>query len=169
MPDRIIGGGDRVDADRLARELTPQIQGEVRFDAGFRALYATDGSNYRQVPIGIVCPRDTEDVIETFALCRQFGAPITSGGCGTSLAGQCCNVAVIIDYSKHLNRVIEIDPRRKLARVQPGTVHRHLADAAAKHQLTFGPDPATHNWCRSEEHTSALQSRLPLVCRPLLA
>src|ERR1041385_9293555 len=78
MPDRIIGGGDRVDADRLARELTPQIQGDVRFDAGFRALYATDGSNYRQVPIGIVCPRDTEDVIETFALCRQFGAPIRS-------------------------------------------------------------------------------------------
>ncbi len=134
-------------ADALAQRLKRKIKGEVRFDAGFRALYATDGSNYRQVPIGIVCPRDTEDVIETFALCRQFGAPITSRGCGTSLAGQCCNVAVIIDYSKHLNRVIEIDPQRKLARVQPGTVHRHLADAAAKHQLTFGPDPATHNWC----------------------
>jgi FAD/FMN-containing dehydrogenase/Fe-S oxidoreductase len=136
-----------LDASALAHRLKRIIKGEVRFDDGFRALYATDGSNYRQVPIGVVRPKDVEDVIQTVALCHEFGAPITSRGCGTSLAGQCCNVAVIIDFSKYLNRVIEIDPARKLARVQPGTVHRTVADAAEPHRLTFGPDPATHNWC----------------------
>src|SRR4051812_7340886 len=91
-----------LDASALAHRLKRAIKGEVRFDDGFRALYATDGSNYRQVPIGVVRPKDVEDVIQTVALCREFGAPITSRGCGTSLAGQCCNVAVIIDFSKYL-------------------------------------------------------------------
>jgi FAD/FMN-containing dehydrogenase/Fe-S oxidoreductase len=136
-----------INADALARRLRRKIKGEVRFTEGDRALYATDGSNYRQVPIGVVVPRDEEDVLETVALCRQFGAPITSRGCGTSLAGQCCNVAVIIDFTKYLNRILEIDPRRKLARVQPGVVHVHLHNAAEKSHLTFGPDPATHKWC----------------------
>src|SRR5438105_15817487 len=131
-----------VDAEALGGRLRRKIKGEVRFDRGSRALYATDGSNYRQVPIGIVIPRDEEDVIETVALCREFGAPITSRGCGTSLAGQCCNVAVIIDYSKYMNRIVEIDPQRRLARVQPGVVHLHLHEAAEKFHLTFGPDPA---------------------------
>src|ERR1041385_6948838 len=115
-----------INADALARKLKRKLKGEVRFDDGDRALYATDGSNYRQVPIGVVIPRDEEDVMEAVALCRQFGAPITSRGCGTSLAGQCCNVAVIFDFSKYLNRILEIDPARRLARVQPGVVHVHL-------------------------------------------
>jgi FAD/FMN-containing dehydrogenase/Fe-S oxidoreductase len=136
-----------VDAGALARKLKRKLKGEVRFTDGDRALYATDGSNYRQVPIGVVVPRDEEDVLETVALCRQFGAPITSRGCGTSLAGQCCNIAVIIDFTKYLNRILEIDPHRKLARVQPGVVHVHLHEAAEKFHLTFGPDPATHKWC----------------------
>lgn len=134
-------------AQSLASHLQRKIKGEVRFDPGSRALYATDGSNYRQVPIGVVIPRDAEDVIETARLCYEYGAPITSRGCATSLAGQCCNVAVIIDYSKYMNKILEIDPVRKLARVQPGVVCQHLRSEAEKHHLTFGPDPATHKWC----------------------
>src|SRR4051812_11870561 len=98
-----------IDPAALAQKLGRKIKGEVRFDDGSRALYATDSSNYRQTPIGVVIPRDKEDVEETFAVCREFGAPITSRGGGTSLAGQCCNVAVILDYSKYMNRILEID------------------------------------------------------------
>src|SRR4051812_30360041 len=86
-----------LNVERLARELRQQIDGEVRFDDGSRALYATDGSNYRQIPIGVVIPRTTEDVVAAIAVCRQFDAPVLSRGGGTSLAGQCCNVAVVID------------------------------------------------------------------------
>ena len=136
-----------VDAQALAAKLKRQIKGEVRFDNGSRALYATDGSNYRQTPIGVVLPKDREDVIAAVGLCREFNAPITSRGCGTSLAGQCCNVAVILDFSKYMNRILEIDPARKLARVEPGCVCDTLRDAAEEHHLTFGPDPATHAWC----------------------
>src|SRR3954468_13756557 len=91
-----------LDAEALAKRLERKLRGEVRFDDGFRALYATDGSNYRQTPIGVIRPRDSEDVREAFALCREFGAPITSRGCGTSLAGQCCNAAVIVDYTRFM-------------------------------------------------------------------
>src|ERR1051325_4961402 len=136
-----------VDSAKLARKLKHTIKGEVHFDDTFRALYATDGSNYRQTPIGVVRPRDVEDVVETIALCRRYGAPITSRGCGTSLAGQCCNTAVIIDYSKYMDHVLEIDSSRKLARVEPGVVHLQLQNAAEKEHLMFGPDPATHRWC----------------------
>src|SRR5579884_2795567 len=100
----------RVDAAGLEAALRRELRGEVRFDQGSRALYATDGSNYRQVPIGVVVPRDIEDVLTTMALCRELGAPVLSRGGGTSLAGQCCNVAVVIDWSKNLNRLLELDP-----------------------------------------------------------
>jgi FAD/FMN-containing dehydrogenase/Fe-S oxidoreductase len=136
-----------VDAESLANALRAQIRGDVRFDQGTRALYATDGSNYRQVPIGVVLPRDADDVLATVALCREFGAPLLCRGGGTSLAGQCCNVAVILDFSKYMARIIEIDPTRRIARVQPGVVLDHLRAAAEKHHLTFGPDPATHDRC----------------------
>lgn len=129
----------------LAQELERAIEGEVRFDDGSRALYATDSSNYRQVPIGIVIPRTREDVIKTVAICRNHGAPLLPRGGGTSLAGECTNVAVVLDFSKYLNRVLEIDPVRRLARVEPGCILDHLRDAAAAHGLTFGPDPATHD------------------------
>src|SRR5712671_7634870 len=91
-----------VDAASLAEALRSQIRGEVRFDDGSRALYATDASNYRQVPIGVVLPRDADDVIATVALARKHGAPILARGGGTSLAGQCCNVAVVMDFSKYM-------------------------------------------------------------------
>src|SRR5689334_3317606 len=90
-------GSAGVDAAALETALREQIKGEVRFDASSRALYATDAANYRQVPIGVVIPKDKEDVIKTVELCRRYQAPILARGGGTSLAGQCCNVAVVLD------------------------------------------------------------------------
>jgi FAD/FMN-containing dehydrogenase/Fe-S oxidoreductase len=137
----------QVDAAGLAEALRGQIRGEIRFDRGTRALYSTDGSNYHQVPIGVVLPRDEDDVLAAVALCRQFGAPLLCRGGGTSLAGQCCNVAVILDFSKYMARILEIDPARRVARVQPGVVLDTLRAAAEKHHLTFAPDPASHDRC----------------------
>ncbi len=105
----------------LETTLKRKLKGEVRFDVGSRALYATDGSNYRQVPIGVVIPKDAEDVMETMAACHKFGAPVLSRGCGTSLAGQCCNVAVVMDFTKYMNQVLGIDSQKKLARVERPT------------------------------------------------
>ena len=136
-----------VDARGLEKELRATIRGEVRFSDGDRALYSTDSSNYRQIPIGVVIPRDKNDVIATVAACRKFGAPITGRGGGTSLAGQCCNVAVIIDFTKYMNRVLEVDPKRKLIRVEPGIVCDEMQKALKPHQLVWGPAPATHNHC----------------------
>ncbi|HSC24383.1 MAG TPA: FAD-binding and (Fe-S)-binding domain-containing protein, partial [Casimicrobiaceae bacterium] len=129
----------------LERELASSVDGEVRFDIGSRALYATDGSNYRQVPIGVVVPRSIEAVIATVDACRRHGAPVLPRGGGTSLCGQCCNVAVVIDFSKYLNRIVGIDPARRIARVEPGCVLDTLRDAAEEHHLTFAPDPSTHS------------------------
>src|SRR5947208_10373268 len=99
-----------VDVRGLEHDLGSAVEGEVRFRPGDRALYTTGGSNYRQVPIGIVIPKTIDDVVAGVALCRDHDAPVLSRGGGTSLAGQSCNVAVIIDFSKYLNRVLEIDP-----------------------------------------------------------
>ncbi len=134
-------------AEQLASELRRVIRGEVRFDRGSRALYATDGSNYRQPPIGVVIPRDAEDVERALAISRAHAAPVFGRGGGTSLAGQCCNAAVCLDLSKYMNRVISIDPERRLGRVEPGTILDDLRHAAERHGLTFGPDPATHTHC----------------------
>ncbi|HEV2352447.1 MAG TPA: FAD-linked oxidase C-terminal domain-containing protein [Terriglobia bacterium] len=135
------------DAPALESELRKNVGGEVRFDRGSRALYATDASNYRQVPIGLVIPRNEDDVVAAVAACRKFGAPVLPRGAGTSLAGQSCNVAVVIDFTKTMNRIIELDPAQRFARVQPGLVLDHLRGQAEKHRLTFGPDPASHNRC----------------------
>lgn len=134
-----------VDADALARELRGRVDGEVRFDDGSRALYATDASNYRQVPIGVVIPRHVQDVLATVELCRKYRAPILSRGGGTSLCGQCCNVAVVIDFSKFMHDILEIDAQARTARVQPGVVLDDLRRRANEVGLTFAPDPATHN------------------------
>jgi FAD/FMN-containing dehydrogenase/Fe-S oxidoreductase len=131
----------------LERALKATVRGEVRFDAGARALYATDASNYRQVPIGLVIPLDESDVAAAIAACREAGAPILPRGAGTSLAGQCCNVAVVMDFSKFMNRIIALDQAAKTARVQPGIVLDRVRDAAEVHHLTFAPDPATHSRC----------------------
>ncbi len=137
----------QVDAAGLESALRRHLRGEVRFDAGSRALYATDGSNYRQVPIGVVLPRDADDVVAAITLAREFSAPILCRGGGTSLAGQCCNVAVVLDFSKYMAEILEVDPARRVARVQPGVILDHLRNAAEKHHLTFAPDPASHDRC----------------------
>ncbi len=135
------------DTAALMNELQTRIGGEVRFDDGSRALYATDGSNYRQAPIGVVIPRDVDDVVQTVAICHHHGVPLLPRGGGTSLAGQCCNVAVVMDMSKYMHTIIELNPERRIARVQPGLILDHLRNEAERYHLTFGPDPATHAWC----------------------
>ncbi|HEY8128229.1 MAG TPA: FAD-binding and (Fe-S)-binding domain-containing protein [Hyphomicrobium sp.] len=132
-------------AKRLAASLKTRTTAEVRFDDPSRALYCTDASNYRQVPIGVVIPKRVEDVVETLALCREYGAPFLSRGGGTSLCGQSCNAAVLVDFSKYLNSIIELDPTGMSARVEPGCVLDTLRNAAERHHLTFGPDPSTHD------------------------
>jgi FAD/FMN-containing dehydrogenase/Fe-S oxidoreductase len=135
-------------AATLVAELRSTVEGEVRFDIGSRGLYTTDASNYRQVPLGVVIPRSLQDVENTFIACRRHQVPILSRGGGTALAGQTCNAAVVIDYSKYLNRILEIDGERKIARVEPGLILDHLrTETERRHHLTFGPDPATHNHC----------------------
>ncbi|MGH9470132.1 MAG: FAD-binding and (Fe-S)-binding domain-containing protein, partial [Terriglobia bacterium] len=144
------GGAERlftIDGAQLERQLRAETQAEVRFDAGSRALYATAAGNYRQTPIGVVIPRSEQDLVTSVALCRQFGAPIVARGGGTSLAGQTCNVAVVLDISKYLRAILELDDARKRARVQPGVVLDDLRNAAEKHHLTFAPDPSTHSHC----------------------
>ncbi len=135
----------------LAEELTQRLQegtdAEVRFDNASRALYASDLSHYRQVPIGVVIPRSIDDVVATVAICREYGVPIFGRGAGTSLAGQTCNVAVVIDFSKYLNKLLELNPKQRWAWVEPGLINDQLRGAAEKHGLTFAPDPATHEYC----------------------
>jgi FAD/FMN-containing dehydrogenase/Fe-S oxidoreductase len=134
-------------AASLERALKGAVRGEVRFDRGSRALYASDASNYRQYPIGVVVPLDADDAAAAVNLCREYDAPILPRGAGTSLAGQSCNVAVVIDFTKYMNRIVELNADERYARVQPGVVLDHLRDRAERHQLTFGPDPSTHSRC----------------------
>ena len=134
-------------AAELESELKRLVRGEVRFDAGSRAMYASDASNYRQVPIGLVVPWDAEDVEAAVAACRKFGAPVLPRGAGTSLAGQSCNVAVVLDFTKYMNQILEMDSERGFARVQPGIVLDALRGLAEKSQKTFAPDPSTHSRC----------------------
>ena len=136
-----------VDATALAAALRRAVSGEVRFDAGSLAVYAHDASNYRQVPIGVVLPKTVEDIVAAVAVCREHGAPILPRGGGTAQNGQTVNVAVVLDCSKYLNQVLEVDPAARSARVEPGVVCDALRDAAEEHALTFGPDPATHSRC----------------------
>ena len=131
----------------LEARLKAALRGEVRFDLGFRALYAADSSNYRQLPVGVILPRDAADVEAALAECRAAGAAVLARGAGTSLAGQCANVAVVFDYSRYMHGLTRIDAAAKLAVVEPGLVLDTLRAAAEKHHLTYAPDPATHNRC----------------------
>ncbi len=135
------------DAAALAAALAAVISGEVRFDAGSRAVYSADASNYRQIPIGVVLPKSAEDVAAAVRVCREHGVPLLPRGGGTSQCGQCVNVAVVIDFSKYMGNVVSIDATGRTALVQPGTVCDALKSAAEGHGLTFGPDPATHSRC----------------------
>jgi FAD/FMN-containing dehydrogenase/Fe-S oxidoreductase len=131
----------------LEARLKSTVRGDVSFDLGSRALYATDSSNYRQLPVGVVLPRDADDVEAALAACRAVGAAVLPRGAGTSLAGQCANVAVVFDYSRYMHALNSIDPAAKLARVEPGIVLDRLREAAELHHLTYAPDPATHSRC----------------------
>jgi FAD/FMN-containing dehydrogenase/Fe-S oxidoreductase len=131
----------------LEARLKAAMRGDVLFDLGSRALYATDASNYRQLPVGVIYPRDASDVEVAMKACRDTGAAVLPRGAGTSLAGQCANVAVVMDFSRYMNRLGRIDPDEKIATVQPGLVLDRLRDAAEQHHLTYAPDPATHSRC----------------------
>ncbi|MBO0817220.1 MAG: FAD-binding oxidoreductase, partial [Actinobacteria bacterium] len=147
----VTAGGNRAarvtDRGRLARDLSRAVEGEVRFDPGTQALYANDASIYRQLPVGAVLPRHAGDVLAALEVCRSHDVPVLARGCGTGLAGQSVNAAVVIDFSKYMNQVLSIDPGRRTAWVQPGVICDQLRDAAAGHGLTFAVDPATHDRC----------------------
>ncbi|HYB91837.1 MAG TPA: FAD-linked oxidase C-terminal domain-containing protein [Candidatus Binataceae bacterium] len=133
--------------DALRNQLARSIEGEVRFDAGSLAVYSTDASNYRQVPIGVVVPRHEGDVGRALAIARDNGLPILSRGGGTSLAGQATNAALVLDFSKYMNRILAIDPANRTAEVEPGVVQSQLNAALAAHGLFFAPDPSTKDRC----------------------
>jgi FAD/FMN-containing dehydrogenase/Fe-S oxidoreductase len=131
----------------LFRDLRDRVDGEVRFDAGARAAYSTDASNFRQVPIGVVLPRTVDAAAEAVAVCRGHGAPVLSRGGGTSLAGQCTNTAVVLDWSKYCTRVLSVDAEARTCVVEPGIVLDELNRQLADTGLRFGPEPATHPNC----------------------
>ncbi|WDD93694.1 FAD-binding oxidoreductase [Burkholderia sp. FERM BP-3421] len=138
--------GERL-LEHVQADLCRALRGEVRFDAGSKALYASDASNYRQIPLGVVVPADVEDLVAAVDVCRRHDVPFLTRGGGTSQNGQCVNVAVVADTSKYVNRVVSLDPVGKTALVEPGVICDALRDAAERHGLTFAPDPATHSRC----------------------
>lgn len=129
------------------RALRAAVRGEVACDPGTRALMTMDASNYRRVPLAVVAPRDADDVAAALTVCREHGLPVVPRGGGTSIAGQATGTGVVLDFTRHMNRVLALDPDAGTARVQPGVVLDDLRSAAAPHGLTFGPDPSTHSRC----------------------
>src|SRR6266851_9898104 len=136
-----------VDVTTLHAALDEAVDGEVRFDAGTLSVYAQDASNYRQVPIGVVVPRTVDAAVAAIAVCREAGAPVLSRGGGTSLAGQCVNTAVVIDWTKYCHYLVSFDKAAKTAIVQPGAALDKVNDALAPHGLMVGPKPSTHVSC----------------------
>lgn len=131
----------------LAVELRGAVRGEVAFDVTSRALTTMDASNYRRIPLGVVAPRDADDVAAVLDVCRARGVPVVARGGGTSIAGQATGTGVVLDFTRHMNRVLDIDPGTRSAVVQPGLVLDRLQEAVAPHGLRFGPDPSTHGRC----------------------
>ena len=146
-PDATNAADLNIDLRGLEQDLRRMVRGEVHFEDGYRAMYSTDAANYRQIPIAVVLPKDADDAQKAMTVCHKYGAPVTPRGGGTSLTGASCNAAVIFDYSKFMNRIIEIDPSKKIAIVEPGVVLDDVRHAANKYQLTVGPAPSTHNRC----------------------
>lgn len=135
------------DTAALARELRGAVRGEVAFDAAARALMTMDASNYRRVPLGVVAPRDAADVAAALAVCRAHGVPVVPRGGGTSIAGQATGTGVVLDFTRYMRAITELDPDARTAVVQPGVVLDDLRAAAGVFGLTFGPDPSTHSRC----------------------
>jgi len=142
-----VYGRDEVDVIGLRRALRKEIAGEVRFDPGTKAMYASDASNFRQVPIGVVIPKTLEDVVATHRICSQFGAPIVNRGGGTSLSGETVNVAIVIDHSKYLTEIGETDAVNRLVTVETGAINEQVNVKTGKQNLVFGPDPSSHSRC----------------------
>ncbi|WP_431971396.1 FAD-binding and (Fe-S)-binding domain-containing protein [Nocardia sp. bgisy134] len=136
-----------VTEERMATTLRGRIDGEVDASPRRRAEYATDASNYRVLPTAVVFPRSDSDVAETLGFAREHGLPVTARGAGTSVAGNAIGSGLVLDFSRHLNRIVRIDPDRRTARVQPGVVLSALQSAARPHGLRLGPDPSTQNRC----------------------
>lgn len=139
--------GRMTDLSGLAAELRGAVRGEVGFDVTSRALVTMDASNYRRVPAGVVAPRDAADVTAVLEVCRARGVPVVARGGGTSIAGQATGAGVVLDFTRHMNGLLELDPDARTAVVQPGLVLDRLQEAAAPHGLRFGPDPSTHSRC----------------------
>ncbi|MFG2097907.1 FAD-binding and (Fe-S)-binding domain-containing protein [Streptomyces sp. NPDC048612] len=140
---------DRTETEKrdLAEELAAAVRGEVSFAAADRALVTMDASNYRRVPRAVVAPRDAEDVAAALRVCREHGVPVVPRGGGTSIAGQATGVGVVLDFTRHMRRIVSLDPATRTAVVQPGVILDDLRAAAGAHGLTFGPDPSTHSRC----------------------
>jgi FAD/FMN-containing dehydrogenase/Fe-S oxidoreductase len=132
---------------RLERALAARIRGEVRFDTKSRLLYSTDASLYQILPLGVVLPRDADDVRHAVRIAAEHEIPVLPRGGGTALAGQTVGAALVLDFSKYMNRILELDPDRRTARVEPGVRLDRLQRAARPHGLWFGPDPATIRQC----------------------
>jgi FAD/FMN-containing dehydrogenase len=135
------------DTSELARALKAAVGGDVDFSAAARALTTMDASNYRRVPVGVVAPRDADDVAAALDVCRRHGVPVVPRGGGTSIAGQATGTGVVLDFTRHMNRVLGVDPDARTARVQPGVVLDRVQRAVQGHGLVFGPDPSTHSRC----------------------
>jgi FAD/FMN-containing dehydrogenase/Fe-S oxidoreductase len=129
--------------EALARHLSRNLAGEVRFDLTARKLYSTDASIYQIEPLGVVLPKTIEDVVATVQIAGEMRVPITARGGGTSLSGQAIGPGIVLDCSKYLNRIVEIDSVNRVARIEPGVVLDTLNRAAAEHDLQFGPDVST--------------------------
>ncbi|MFB9504638.1 FAD-binding and (Fe-S)-binding domain-containing protein [Streptomyces aurantiacus] len=131
----------------LEKSLRGTVRGEVAFDATARALNTMDASNYRRVPLGVVAPRDADDVAAVLSVCSGLGVPVVARGGGTSIAGQATGTGVVLDFTRHMNRIVSLDAEARTAVVQPGVVLDRLQEAGAPHGLRFGPDPSTHGRC----------------------
>ncbi len=142
-----IYGSAAVDVEALRRALEAEVAGEVRFDPASLAMYASDASNFRQVPIGVVVPRTLEDVVVAHRVCHRLGAPIVNRGGGTSLSGETVNFAVVIDNSKYLTKIGDTDAERRLVTVEPGAINEQVNIKTGRDNLVFGPDPSSHSRC----------------------
>ncbi|EHR49375.1 FAD/FMN-dependent dehydrogenase [Saccharomonospora marina XMU15] len=140
-------GRTRIDVRGLERALRDSVEGEVRFDTGSRAMYATDASNFRQVPIGVVIPKTLDDVVATHQVCHRFAAPVLNRGGGTSLSGETVNYAVVMDHTKYLTGIGEFDPQARRVTCEPGVINEQLNKFTGKQDLVFGPDPSSHSRC----------------------
>lgn len=140
-------GNAKYDLKALHQELSKNIEGEVRFDRGSIGLYATDSSNFREIPLGVVIPKTTDDVVAAHRVCSRYGAPILNRGGGTSLSGETVNFAVVLDHSKYLTHIGEVDLSRRLVTVQPGAINEQVNKSTGRHNLVFGPDPSSHGYC----------------------